>query len=52
MPRDRFIEETPFFTDEHARLAAGVADFAAREVEPLAAREDGPESDALFRSLL
>ncbi|HEX8722507.1 MAG TPA: acyl-CoA dehydrogenase family protein [Pyrinomonadaceae bacterium] len=52
MPRDRFIEETPFFTDEHARLAAGVTDFAAREVAPLSAREEGPESDALFRSLV
>ena len=25
MQRDRFIEETPFFTEEHARLATSVA---------------------------
>ncbi|HEX6182823.1 MAG TPA: acyl-CoA dehydrogenase family protein, partial [Pyrinomonadaceae bacterium] len=52
MQRDRFIEETPFFTDEHARLAAGVADFAAREVAPLAEREEGPLADAHFRALV
>jgi len=52
MQRDRFIEETPFFTDEHMRLASGVADFAAREVEPLAGEEEGPEADAHFRALL
>jgi acyl-CoA dehydrogenase len=52
MQRDRFIEETPFFTDEHARLSAGVADFAAREVEPLAVREEGPLADAHFRALV
>ena len=52
MQRDRFIEQTPFFNDGHARLAAGVADFAAREVEPLAGREEGPEADEHFRALL
>jgi alkylation response protein AidB-like acyl-CoA dehydrogenase len=52
MPRDRFIEETPFFTDEHARLAAVVASFAAREVEPLAAEEEGDDADVRFRALL
>ena len=52
MQRDRFIEETPFFAEEHARLAASVANFAAREVEPLAAGEEGPEPDAHFRTLL
>lgn len=52
MQRDRFIEETPFFTDEHARLAASVANFAAREVEPLAAAEEGPGADEHFRALL
>jgi acyl-CoA dehydrogenase len=51
MPRDNFFEETPFFTDEHARLATVVASFAAREVEPHAA-EDEENADARFRSLL
>ncbi len=52
MQRDRFIEETPFFTDEHARLAASVANFAAREVEPYAHVEEGPDADEGFRALL
>src|SRR2546421_11251081 len=52
MPRDRFIEETPFFTDDHARLAASVANFAAREVEPLAQDEDEGRVDENFRRLL
>src|SRR5437763_16371992 len=52
MPRDRFIEETPFFTDEHARLAASVANFAAHEVEPLAQDEDEGRVDENFRRLL
>ncbi|HYY95095.1 MAG TPA: acyl-CoA dehydrogenase family protein, partial [Pyrinomonadaceae bacterium] len=52
MPRDRFFEETPFFTDEHARLAAVVANFAAREVEPTSAEEEEAEVDARFRQLL
>lgn len=52
MPRDRFFEETPFFTDEHARLAAGVANFAAREVEPRSAEEEEADVDARFRQLL
>lgn len=52
MQRDRFIEETPFFTDEHARLAASVSNFAAREVEPYAREEEGPNADATFRALL
>jgi acyl-CoA dehydrogenase len=50
MTRYRFVEETPFFTDEHARLAAGVSDFAAREVEPLAGEDE--DTDAHFRALL
>ena len=45
MQRDGFIEETPFFTDEHARLAASVSNFAAREVEPFAREEEGPDAD-------
>jgi acyl-CoA dehydrogenase len=52
MPRDRFFEEAPFFTDEHARLAAVVANFAAREVEPTSAEEEEAEVDARFRQLL
>jgi acyl-CoA dehydrogenase len=52
MLRDTFIEETPFFTEEHARLAAGVADFAAREVEPRAADGEDGDTDAAFRELL
>ena len=53
MPRDNFIEETPFFTEEHARLASVVASFAAREVEPLAhAEEDEGETEVFFRALL
>ena len=51
MQRDSFIEGMPFFTDEHARLAAGVSDFAAREVEPLAS-EEIEDADAHFRALL
>lgn len=52
MQRDGFIEETPFFTDVHARLAASVWNFAAREVEPLAHADEGPGADANFRALL
>ena len=52
MQRDGFIEQTPFFTDGHARLAASVANFAAREVGPLAGEEEGPRADATFRALL
>jgi acyl-CoA dehydrogenase len=52
MQRDGFIEETPFFTDEHARLAASVSNFAAREVEPLVHEDEGPNADANFRALL
>src|SRR5918911_1556062 len=52
MPRDRFFEETPFFTDEHARLAAGVANFAAREVEPTPAAGEEGDADVRFRQLL
>ena len=52
MPRDYFIAETPFFGEEHARLAAGVADFAAREVAPRAGGEEQADADAHFRELL
>jgi acyl-CoA dehydrogenase len=52
MLHDRFIEETPFFTDAHARLAASVANFAVREVEPLAQEEDESRVDENFRRLL
>ncbi|MDT5157364.1 MAG: acyl-CoA dehydrogenase [Acidobacteriota bacterium] len=52
MQRDRFIEGMPFFTDAHARLAAGVADFAASEIEPRARDEEEGDTDAHFRALL
>src|SRR3569832_865854 len=52
MQRDGFIEQTPFFTDGHARLAARVASFAAREGEPLAHADEVPNADANFRALL
>ena len=47
---DRFIDEMPFFTAEHRRLAVGVAGFASREIEARA-REDN-ETDEQFRELL
>ena len=50
MARERFYEELPFFTDEHTRLASGVADFTAREIEPRVRAEAG--TDAEFRELL
>ena len=53
---DRFIEETPFFTSEHLRLAASVASFVWREIEPRADADEGePEqakSDMRFRELV
>nr|MBA3804619.1 hypothetical protein [Acidobacteriota bacterium] len=33
---DRLIEQIPFFTTEQRNLAASVAGFAAREIEPRA----------------
>ena len=51
MQRDPFIEETPFFTEEHARLATSVANFAADEIEPHAHKEEAA-SDENFRSLV
>ena len=47
---DRFIEETPFFTMSQRTLAASVADFAAREIEPLA--DESEDEDARFREML
>ncbi|MFL6283741.1 MAG: acyl-CoA dehydrogenase family protein [Pyrinomonadaceae bacterium] len=52
MQRDRFIEETPFFTEEHARLATSVANFAADEIEPHAHEAEEAASDENFRSLV
>jgi acyl-CoA dehydrogenase len=52
MQRDRFIEETPFFNEEHARLAASVANFAAEEIEPHAHLEEEAASDENYRSLV
>lgn len=48
---DRFIEHAPFFTDEHRRLAASVASFVWREIEPYAAQAD-EASDEDFRALV
>ncbi len=45
MLQDSFYEETPFFWDEHKRLAAGVRKFVAQEIEPQAA-EDGDDAAA------
>lgn len=48
---DRFIEQSPFFTDDHRRLAASVASFVWREIEPYAAQaEDASDED--FRALV
>ena len=47
---DRFIDEMPFFTAEHRRLAAGVAGFASREIEARARADN--ETDEQFRALL
>ena len=44
----RFVEETPFFTDEHRRLAARTASFVWREIEPRAGDEG--ETDEQFRT--
>jgi acyl-CoA dehydrogenase len=52
MQRDRFIEETPFFNEEHARLAASVANFAAEEIEPHANAAEEAASDENYRSLV
>ncbi|HZG51031.1 MAG TPA: acyl-CoA dehydrogenase family protein, partial [Pyrinomonadaceae bacterium] len=53
---DRFIEETPFFTADHLRLAASVASFVWREIEPRAGGEedeaDQGKSDERFRELV
>jgi acyl-CoA dehydrogenase len=53
---DRFIEETPFFTAEHLRLAASVASFVWREIEPRAEGDEEEtgqgESDEKFRELV
>ncbi len=45
-----FIEQSPFFNHEHRQLAASVASFAWREIEPRAGEE--PDADAQFRDLL
>lgn len=44
---DTFIEQTPFFTPEHRNLAASVAGFVRREVEPLAADESQVDARAV-----
>jgi acyl-CoA dehydrogenase len=53
---DRFTEETPFFTAEHLRLAASVASFVWREIEPRADADEEEtgqaESDGRLRELV
>ncbi len=49
---DLFIEETPFFTDEHRRLAASVANFVAAEVETRAVEGEERGEDEHFREML
>ncbi|HEX8852089.1 MAG TPA: acyl-CoA dehydrogenase family protein, partial [Pyrinomonadaceae bacterium] len=49
---DRFIEELPFFDDEHLRLAKSVANFAAREVEPRAVEEEEGDAGEHLRELV
>ena len=48
---DRFIEETPFFTEEQRNLAVSVAGFVAGEIEPRAAAEE-QDVGASFRASL
>ena len=44
---DNFIEQTPFFTPEHRNLAASIAGFVRREVEPRAADESEVDARAV-----
>ncbi|HEY3026935.1 MAG TPA: acyl-CoA dehydrogenase, partial [Pyrinomonadaceae bacterium] len=48
---DRFIEQSPFFTTDQRALAAQVAAFVAREVEPRAHTEEA-DVDEHFRTYL
>lgn len=52
MTQNESIYNTPFFTDEHRRLATSVANFAAREIEPRRAHVEGEDADDRFRHLL
>jgi acyl-CoA dehydrogenase len=47
---DNFVEETPFFTNDQRSLAASVAGFIEREIEPLEGEEQ--EIERHFRVLL
>ena len=49
---DLFFDETPFFTEEHRRLATSVANFVAAEIETRAVEEDEADTDGHFRVLL
>ncbi|HYN83833.1 MAG TPA: acyl-CoA dehydrogenase family protein [Pyrinomonadaceae bacterium] len=50
---DLFFEETPFFAEEHRRLAASIAGFVASEIEPRAGHEeDEAHADEAFRDML
>src|SRR2546421_3236558 len=46
---DRFIETTPFFSADHRKLSAEVADLAEREVE-VRAGDDEQDADEAVRS--
>ncbi|HEX8136281.1 MAG TPA: acyl-CoA dehydrogenase family protein [Pyrinomonadaceae bacterium] len=48
---DRFIEQNPFFTAEQRNLAASVAQFVAREIEPRAGEEER-DVEGQFRAML
>src|SRR4026207_101308 len=43
---DRLIDQLPFFTPEHRKLAQTVAQFVQQEIEPRAAVEDNVEEVA------
>src|SRR3989442_8021094 len=44
---DRFIETTPFFSSDHRKLSAQVADLAERYIEPRAVDEEANIDEAL-----
>jgi acyl-CoA dehydrogenase len=47
-----FTEEAPFFSDDHTRLAAGVANFVAHEIEPRVVEEENMSVEEYFRKTL
>src|SRR3954470_5441627 len=44
---DRFIQTTPFFTNEHRTLAQRIAEFAEREIEVRAGDDEADAAEAL-----